>query len=489
VKALRRLLLALLAIVALLAAVVVVRTHLVASKVQRPAPVQLPAVAKNALAEHLSRAIQFKTISNQDPKEVDRAAFVALHDYLKETFPNLHRTLTQETVGDLSLLYTWMGSDPSLKPALLMAHQDVVPAAPGTEDRWSQPPFSGRIDGGFIWGRGTMDDKGNLMSLMEAVEMLIKEGFRPRRTLMLASGHDEEVSGTGAAQIAALLEARGVHVEFIVDEGGSIVENMVPGVRAPVALVGVAEKGYVTIELSVAGEGGHSSMPPPHTAIGVLSRALYRIEQHPMPSRFAGLARQMLESLAPAAAPPFRAVYANTWLFGPLIESQLARAPTSNAMIRTTTAETMVGGGVKENVLPTEASALINFRILPGDTVASVVEHVRSTIDDPEVKIRILPDGHDPSVVSDTETLGFHAIEQTVLQVFPEVAAVSPYLVLGATDSRRYQDVTADIYRFTPAVLMPEDLERIHGTNERMSVDGYAKSVVFFAQLIRNSTS
>ncbi len=487
-KILVRLILGLGGAIVLLAAVVIVRTRLVASEQERVTPVQPPAIDKALAAEHLSRAVQFKTISHQDPAQDDRQALAGLHGYLKQTFPNLHKTLTQESVADWSLLYTWKGSDPGLDPVLLMAHQDVVPVAPGTEDRWTQPPFSGAVTGGFIWGRGTMDNKGNLMSLMEAVEMLLKEGYQPRRTLLLAFGHDEEVAGNGARQIAALLASRGVRPEFVDDEGGSIVVGMVPGVRAPVALVGVAEKGYASIELTASGEGGHSSMPPAHTAIGVVSRALYRLERHQMPARFAGLAQQMLCNLAPAADEPFRAVYANTWLFGPVIASQLARAPTSNAMIRTTTAETIVQGGVKDNVLPTGARAVVNFRILPGDTVESVSDHVREVIDDPDVKITVLPEAHDPSIVSGTDTEGFRMIRRTILEVFPEVSTVSPYLVVGATDSRSYQDVTHNIYRFTPVVTGSADLERIHGTNERLSVDGYAQSIAFFVQLIRNST-
>jgi carboxypeptidase PM20D1 len=487
-KVLKRLILTLAAIVLVLAAVVIVRTQLLTSAQEGVQPIQLPAIDKTAVAEHLSRAVQFKTISHQDPAQDDHEILAAFHDYLKQTFPNLHKTLTQESVADWSLLYTWKGSDPSLKPVLLMAHQDVVPVSPGTEDRWTEPPFSGVIADGFIWGRGSLDDKGNLLSIFEAIEMLVKEGFQPRRTLMVASGHDEEVGGTGARQTAALLAARGVALEYVLDEGGSLVQGMVPGVGVPVALVGVAEKGYVSIELAVSGEGGHSSMPPPHTAIGELSRALYRLELHPMPARFAGLAQEMLTQLAPAAAMPFRAVYANTWLFGPLLVSQLARAPTSNAMIRTTTAEDIVQGGVKDNVLPTGARAVVNFRILPGDTVASVTEHVRETIDDPGVTLTVPPDAHDPSLVSPTDTDDFRTLRQTIMQVFPEAAVVSPYLMLGATDSRSYQVVAQNIYRFSPVLATPADLERIHGTNERMSVDAYARSVAFFTQLIRNST-
>jgi carboxypeptidase PM20D1 len=476
------------AVVIAIAAVVTVRTQLLSLQRDQIQSIDHVGVDKEAIAQHLSRAVQFATVSNQDPKQLDAQAFTGFHAYLREVFPNLHKAMLVEPVGEYSLLYTLKGSDPSLDPVLLLAHQDVVPVAPGTEARWTQPAFSGRIADGFIWGRGTMDDKGSLMAVLEAVELLLKEGFQPKRTLYLAFGHDEEVAGTGASQIAALLAARGVKADYLLDEGGQIVEGLVTGVSGGVALVGTAEKGYASVELSVAAEGGHSSMPPRHTAIGVLGHALYRLEQHQMPSRLTGLTEQMLTSVAPAAAMPFRAIFANTWLFGPAIVSQLGRSPSSNAMIRTTTAETIVQGGVKENVLPSEARAVVNFRILPGDTVQTVAEHVRSVIDDPQVTIAILPDAHDPSIVSSTDTDGFRNVRRTIYEVFPEVAAVSPYLVLGATDSRRYQSITHNIYRFTPTLLQAADLERIHGTNERLSVEAYARSVTFFAQLIRNST-
>jgi carboxypeptidase PM20D1 len=470
-----------------LAIAVVARTVLVARLPLRIEPVRPQPIGKALVAADLSRAIQFKTVSYQEPGQFDRQAFLGLHDFLQQTFPQLHKTLSHESVADLSLLYIWKGSDPALKPVLLMAHQDVVPVAPGTENRWTEPPFEGRIADGYIWGRGALDDKASLVGIMEAVELLLKDGFSPHRTFYLAFGHDEEVEGTGAQAIAKLLASRGVELEYVLDEGGSILSGMIPGVSAPVALVGIAEKGYVSIELRVIGQGGHSSMPPRHTAIGVLSRALYRLEQHQMPAHISGLAGTMLASLAPAAHMPYRAIYSNLWLFGPLIETQLANSPASNAMLRTTTAETMVEGGVKDNVLPVAARAVVNFRILPGDSVPSVVEHVRRTINDPRVGVDVLAGAHDPSVVSAIDNADFRTLRRSILEVFPEVAVVSPYLVVGATDSRSYQALTRNTYRFIPGTLGPGDAERLHGTNERVSVGGFATAVAFYAQLIQNS--
>jgi carboxypeptidase PM20D1 len=278
-----------------------------------------------------------------------------------------------------------------------------------------------------------------------------------------------------------------VKPEFVLDEGGSIVEGIVSGIDAPVAMVGVAEKGYMTIELTAKAEGGHSSMPPDHTAIGILSYAIGRLEAHQFPARFKGLTEQMLITLAPAAKMPMRAVFANTWLFGPVISSALMGSPRTAATIRTTTAVTMIDGGVKENVLPSEAHAIVNFRILPGDTVDSVLEHVRRTIADDRISVRVLT-GREPTAAASTDTAGFHAIERSIFEAFPDVAAVAPILTLGGTDSRYYDQLTPNIYRFTPTVMRPDDLGRFHGIDERISVDGYARAVGFYLQLVRNAS-
>jgi carboxypeptidase PM20D1 len=367
-----------------------------------------------------------------------------------------------------------------------MAHQDVVPVSPGTELQWSVPAFEGRIADGFIWGRGTIDDKGGLLAILEATEVLLGQSFKPRRTIYLAFGHNEEVVSTGAPETARLLQSRGVKPEFVLDEGGSITDGIVAGIDAPVAMVGTAEKGYMTIELTARAPSGHSSMPPRHTAIGILSRAIERLEDNPFPARFAGLSEQMFLTLAPAANLPMRAVFANTWLFGPLIAARLAASPRTDATIRTTTAVTMIDGGVKENVLPSEARAIANFRILPGDSVETVLEHVRRTVADDRVSVRLLI-AREPTPIAGTDTLGYRSIRRSILEVFPEVAAVAPILTIGGTDSRYYDGLTGNIYRFTPTVMKPGDLRRFHGVDERISVDGYLRAIGFYAQLVRNT--
>jgi carboxypeptidase PM20D1 len=302
---------------------------------------------------------------------------------------------------------------------------------------------------------------------------------------MLAFGHDEELLGEhGAATIAKTLKDRGVEPEFVLDEGGSILEGLFPGVAHPVASIGMAEKGYVSVELTVDGAGGHSSIPPRQTAVGQLSAAINRLEEHPVPANIDAAMGRSFEYIGPEMAFPLRLVFANLWLFRPLVEWQMARAPQTDATIRTTTAPTMFSGGVKENQLPTSARAVVNFRILPGDTVESVVEHVRKTIDDPAVKVAVLGRGDDPSPVSDVNAPAFAYLNRTVRATNPDVV-VAPFLVLGATDARHYSILTPNVYRFVPMRTRPDDIPRFHGLNERIAVDNYAGMIRFYHELLR----
>src|SRR5207249_3351114 len=283
------------------------------------------AIDRDRAAEHLAAAIRFRTVSHQDPSEDDRAQFVGLRAFLARTYPKVHRSLVRELVNGDGLLYTWKGADASAKPVLLMAHQDVVPIEPGTEGRWAHPPFGGVIADGFVWGRGALDDKASLVFLMEAIESLLAEGFRPPQTVYLASGFDEEVGGLeGAARIAALLAQRGVRLDYVLDEGRFVSQGVVPGVQEPVASIGIAEKGYVSVELVAETEGGHSSRPPPETAIGLLAAAIDRLERHPMPARLHGAPRREMQALAPYMPFGKRLMLSNLWLFEPLVVRTLA---------------------------------------------------------------------------------------------------------------------------------------------------------------------
>jgi carboxypeptidase PM20D1 len=452
------------------------------------APVDDLALDAGAIAGHLSSAVQFRTIGHADAALLDRDAFAGFNRFLPEAFPRVHETLECEAVSEFSRLYTWQGSDAALAPVILMAHIDVVPIAEGTGDDWDHPPFSGAIADGHIWGRGSLDDKGSLMGILEAVEALIAAGHRPKRTVYLAFGHDEETRGaSGAVEIAALLKSRGVRAEFILDEAGAITTGMVPGVAAPVAMIGIAEKGYLTLELAVALEGGHAAMPPKQTSIGILASALARLEKNPFPSRYEGATRKMFEYVGPEMPFGMRLLFANRWLLQPLIKKALSGANATNASIRTTTAITVFRGGAVENVLPDKARAMINFRLLPGDTSTSVVERVRRVVNDSRVTVAIGGNMKtEPSRVSDTASAGYRVVDRSVREVFSD-AVVAPFLVQATTDTPHYNDISETILRLFPARLAAEDLSRIHGTNERIAVANMVEVVRFYAQVIRNA--
>jgi len=474
-----------------LLAILVVKALLTKSRQIAATPADVPAIDDAKAAEHLGRTITFQTISHQSPAEDDPAAFTALHKALEEMYPRVHQTLTREIVGGGSLLYTWKGKDASLPPVIYLAHMDVVPVEPGTEGDWQKPPFSGAIDGGYVWGRGTIDFKLAVVGLLEAAESLLGQGFSPSRTVYFAFGHDEEVSGKkGASAIVDLLKSRGVRASYVLDEGMVITEGILKGIDRPVALIGLAEKGYVSVELVVESQGGHSSMPPRPTPAGILAAAIQKLETNPMPARIAGPARSLFETLAPEMPFGNRVILSNLWLLSPIAAKVLSGSPATDALLRTTTAPTMLEGSVKENVLPKRVRAVVNFRVLPGDTVQSVLDHVKDVVADPRVQSKAVEGSgsQDPSPVSDVAGPGYKSIEKTVRQIFPD-AIVAPSLVLGATDSRYYQGIADAVYRFSPQRMKDEDRARFHGTNERVSVKNFGECVRFYAQLVKNTDS
>jgi carboxypeptidase PM20D1 len=431
----------------------------------------------------LCRALQFRTISAADPAAV-APAFTGLREHLEKSFPRVHAALQREIVLGHSLLYTWRGSDPTLAPVVLMGHQDVVPVEPGTEGRWTAPPFAGVVRDGYIWGRGTMDDKAGLVSTLEAAEILLAQGVTPRRTVYLSFGHDEEVEGKGAEAIARLVRGRGPAPVLVMDEGMVITEGKVPGVSRPVALLGTAQKGYLSLELSVSTPGGHSSMPPPRGAIGLLAEAVGRLEGRPFPAELSGPANDMFDFAGPEMAFPLRLVMANRWLLAPVVRRLLLAEPATAALLRTTTAVTMFNAGVKDNVLPTSARATVNLRLRPGDSVAAVTERVRGIVG-PGVTVQGTGRPVEPSPPSSPSSPRFALVGRSLRRVMPE-AVVAPALMLGYADAKHYEAMTADIYRFRPMVLRGDDPSRIHGLDERISVADYLRHIRFYAQVLRD---
>lgn len=438
------------------------------------------------VVQNLSRAIQIKTISHQEKEKTDWSEFDKFLKFLEDTYPNAHSTLKKEIINNYTPLYTWGGKDPSLPPALLIAHYDVVPAEQSTEHLWKYPPFSGAIAEGYIWGRGTLDVKCNVTGIMEAVEFLTGQDFTPNRTILISFGHDEEVGGReGARKVAETLKSRGIQPEFSLDEGMAITEGLIPGIEFPVALIGIAEKGYLSLELSVTTSGGHSSNPPKETSIGILSKAIISLEKKPMPAKVAGPIKMMLEELAPFMDFKMRLICSNLWLFSPLLKYAFENIPSANAGIRTTFAPTLFHSGEKENVLPSHASAVVNIRMLPGDSKEEVIRYIRRIINDPRVEIKeFSPEKTDEaSPISNTNSEGYKLIKQTIKQVWGDIP-IAPSLTLGGTDSTNYKDTVKNLYRFLPLRFTKEELDLIHNINERIEIKNYLKAVEFHIRLI-----
>lgn len=450
------------------------------------------AVDRQQITGHLSEAVKFRTISH--PANFDRNEFLGLHGYLEKAFPRVHQELKKEVIGGYSLFYTWKGSQEALDPILLMAHLDVSGIAAGTENAWTFPPFEGLEADGYIWGRGTLDYKVGVTAALEAIETLLRQGIPIRRTIHLCFGHDEEVGGAGAVQMAELLRSRGTHLNCVIDEGLSITDGIVPGIPKPVALVGISEKGLAVVELSVESpETGHSMAAPKRTTIGILAAAVKRLEEKKFPARIDGPTREMIRSLAPEMPAATRLALSNLWLFGGLVRSQFGKSPATNAVIRTTAGVSAFEGGGAFGAIPFKARALLRLSVLPGESIAATIESVRRMVDDPRVKIKPFEYGpmgipgfySEPSPVSSVNSPSFVALKQTIQQVFPEVC-VAPGLVIAATDSRHFVELSDNVFRFCPFRLGPRDLARIHGIDERISIDDYERIVKFYIQLIRN---
>jgi carboxypeptidase PM20D1 len=477
--------LGLLAILCVLVAVVLVRT----ATYQPPAAVALadvkpaPPVTFDLAraAEHLSQAIQIPTVSHQDPVENQSAQWDRLHAWLQATYPAAHAAMRRELVAGHALVYTWQGTDPALAPIVLMAHHDVVPVTPGTEKDWKYPPFAGVIAEGAVWGRGAIDDKGSLIGLFEAAEALALQGFKPRRTVMLLSGHDEETGGTGAQAAAALLKERGLTAEFVLDEGMvSITDN--PITRSPLAIIGVAEKGYGTLMITANTQGGHSSTPPPETGVTTLARAVVAISEASFPLKFQGPGADMVRSAAPLASFPVRMAVANTWLFEPVLVSQVSATPAGAALLHTTLAPTMLKGSPKENVLPQDATAWINYRFAPGDDSSEAMARARAAAGELPVTMEWTNTPREASPISSTTSESWKVLAAVTREV--SGSPVVPGLVFAGTDSRHLQSAARDVYRFQPIELTLASATMIHGTNEHLTLGNLERMVQFYARLI-----
>lgn len=472
-----------LALLIVLIAVVVLRTMAV-----RPpaAPELLEAVlpdGREGSADRLSALIRVPTVSKDD-QPADSVSFARLHLEMARLWPGVHSELAQERHGVHSLLYRWDGRRADLAPIVLMAHLDVVPA--DTADAWAAPPFSGEQRDGMVWGRGALDDKGALTAILDAVESLLEQSFQPPRTVYLAFGHDEEVGGTkGAGVIVDALKARDVVPAFVLDEGGFPTHGAIPGVSGPVAVVGVAEKGSMSVRLTATGAGGHSSVPPESMAVTNLAEALLELKGTPFQARIDGATEGLFEAVAHAMPIHLRALFANRWLTEPLLIRVLAGKPTTNATIRTSMAFTMLAAGTKPNVLPDRAEAVVNFRLLPGDTVEEVVSHVERAVAGRDILVELL-NGSEAVGPAPTGNAAFRYVSAAIRASHPaEDLIVAPYMASGGTDGKHFAELTENVYRYIPFDLYPtRDGVLLHGVNERVEATQMVQAVRFYATLI-----
>lgn len=469
-----------LAALAVVIAVLLARAAAFRPKKEEPVTAAQEQFDREKAIRDLQALIRCKTVSYRDRALEDGAEFDKLYALLPELFPNVYKACPLVQLNDRSLLFLWKGRS-TQKPSVLMAHYDVVPV---NEDQWEKPAFDAVIEGGVLWGRGTLDTKGTFLGVLEAADNLIAQGFVPANDLYLAFAGNEEISGDGAPAIVRWFKQQGIRPEFVLDEGGAVVEGVFPGVAQPCAVVGIAEKGPMDVTFTLNSTGGHASTPPPHTSVGLLARAVQRVEDHPFPFQLTAPAAQMFDTLGRRSTFLYRLIFANLWCFKPALNLLCKKSGGElNALVRTTVAFTQMQGSAASNVLPPNAWVGANLRLMGTETVESAKAYLEKTIADDRICVDVV-EGMNPSPISRTDGEPWQRL-RTAIRATWDGVVVTPYMMLACSDSRHYSEISDHVYRFSAMALSKQERGMIHANNERVPLATVEKTIAFYQRLIR----
>lgn len=436
---------------------------------------------RERIVSDLSQMLKCKTVSYYDEELIDQDEFLRFKNLLIKLYPNVHRICTREEIGQTGILYRWKGksSDDSV---VLMSHYDVVPV---NEELWSKPAFDGIVEDNAIWGRGALDTKGTLCSILEAAEHLIGEGCIPEKDIYFSFSGDEEISGTSAPAIVEVLKSRNIRPSLVLDEGGAIVQNIFPGVDKACALIGIGEKGYMDVELSITGKGGHSSSPPPHTLVGILAQVIVNIEKRAFKSHLTPPVKELFNSLGRHSSFGYKIIFANLWCFKPLLDLMVRKMGGElNALMRTTCAVNKMEGSKAFNVMPPKATAGLNLRLLSTDSIENAVEYLKKVINNDRINLTVIG-GRNASPYADTSSKEWQKVKEVIRENW-EGVIVSPYLMLAGSDSRHFCSISDNVLRFSAMRLSKEELGLIHGNDERITIDSLIETVSFYIRLIQH---